>query len=202
MMSADMAQLPEQYKNLRDEQARLEGQRLNIMVSTSSITAISAVLSQIAANPLLQLMLHILLLVSLIWGLSMYKSLSSQIFKAITYNVVFLEKDMTHQWLQDSMTFADKFPPVRKWVKKWTHIFTLLSVLSALLTVYVFRSVIYFDQYFIEEKTHVSIWWYLTPLVILQIVEFWMCFNGVFRYDLYNIYLKKWKEIKSVDEKQ
>lgn len=200
-MAKDDKSLPDQYKNLRDEQSRLEGQRMNILISSTSITAISAVISQITKDPLLQLILQILLLISLIWGLSMYKSLSSQIFKTITYNIIYLENGLDNKWLQDSMTFADKYPPIGKKLKKWTHIFTLLSALSFLLTVFVFRTAILFDKSLIEAKTHVSIWWYLAPLAIIQVIEVIMCFIGVFQYDQYSSYLKKWRTIKSIAPK-
>lgn len=196
-MATEAKPLPDQYKNLRDEQSRLEGHRLSILISSSSITALSAVISQVSKDPLLQLILQIVLLISLIWGLSMYKSLSSQIFKAITYNITYIECDIDNKWLHDSMSFADKHPPVKKWVKQWTHIFTLLSLLALLLTIYSFRSAILYDNKKIMEATHLSIWWYLVPLGILQVIELRMWAIGVFKFDEYDSYLTNWKNIKN-----
>lgn len=186
-----MEQLSEQYKDLREEQSRLENQRLNILFSSSAITAIAAVISQITEDKILLSILQILLLITLIWGLSMYKSLSFQIFKTIAYNVKYIEKDMKNQWLKDSMKFADNYPTMQKCLKQWTHLFTLLTILSVILSVSIICNISE-----IKNVTKVPTSVYLSFIGILQCVEIYMCIIGVFHYDNYDKYLENWENIK------
>lgn len=188
--------LADQYKNLRDEQSRLETQRLNIMFSSSAITAITVIVSQVTTEKILPSVLQVLLLISLIWGLSMYKSLSSQIFKTITYNVLFIENSFANKWLSESMEFSTKYPPIGKLIKKWTHIFTLLTIVSILLTALVIYNIETNAQEELKSKLHISPLYYYIGLGILQVVEIGMCFAGVFRYDKYEKYKTLWRLIR------
>ncbi len=190
-----MFQLPDQYKNLREEQAKLESQRLTILFSSSTFTALSAVISQVTKDHFLSLLLQLFLLISLIWGLSMYKSLSSQIFKTITYNIKYLEKSLKNKWLEDSMKFADKFPPVPRFLKKWTHVFTLLTIMSIIFTWIVCKSTIA-NSTFIKSQTNISPWMFVCLLLLFQVIEVYMCIKGVFYFDHFHNYIKNWKVLK------
>lgn len=182
----------ENYKILRDEQARLENHRMNVLISSVSISSLAALLSLFSKNEISPFLLFLIFLITMIWGLSMYKSLSSQIMKTITYNMLYHEKEANTSWLRDSIGFVQKNPPLKKWLKQFTHIFTMMMIASVIMA----TNQIYLDIYKLNAWSLNSLKYIL--ILVLIIIEFILWFQAVIKYDQYLKYIDLWQQQKSL----